>query len=216
MACHSRTARPGDGSLVVKRVAPAAARNAGPIAEVLELELPAEGTVLEIASGTGEHAVFMTRRFPRLVWQPTDLDRDNLASIAAWRDEADVPNLAPPIVLDAAASVWPIWQADAVFCCNMIHISPWAATEGLFAGAARLLHEGQPLCLYGPFLEAGVETAPSNLAFDRSLKERDPRWGLRHLSRLDALAQLRGFTPSARHAMPANNIMRIYRRTLAP
>lgn len=197
----------------MKRLAPAAARNAGPIADVLARELSGEGRVLEIASGTGEHAVFMARRFPRLTWQPTDLDTENLASIAAWREEAALPNLAAPVALDAADAHWPVTQADALYCCNMVHISPWAATEGLFAGAGRLLSSGQPLCLYGPYLEPHVETAPTNLAFDRSLKERDPRWGLRDTAALDALAERNGLRRSARYAMPANNIMLIYRRS---
>ena len=216
MADRARKTRTGRGAVVMKRYAPAAARNAGPIADVLAQELPEAGRVLEIASGTGEHAVFMARRFPELEWQPTDLDAENLASIAAWQEEAALPNLAAPLVLDAAAEEWPIDQADAIYCCNMVHISPWRAAEGLMAGVGRLLAPGRPLCLYGPYLEDGVETAPSNLAFDESLKARDPRWGLRNVAAMDALAAQAGLVRSVRHAMPANNIMLIYRRAQRP
>lgn len=196
----------------MKRRAPAAARNSAPIAAVLEEALPRTGTVLEVASGTGEHALFFARRFPHLQWQPSDREADALASIAAWREEEGPANLLPPIALDAAAAGWPVAQADAVVCINMIHISPWAAAEGLFAGAAKVLPSGAPLILYGPFLEAEVETAASNLAFDADLRARDPRWGLRDRSAVDALSDGHGFLPAGRHAMPANNLTLVYRR----
>ncbi|NVD45667.1 DUF938 domain-containing protein [Qipengyuania atrilutea] len=197
----------------MKRHAPAAARNSAPIAEVLERELPAQGLVLEIASGSGEHALFLARRFPKLRWQPSDRDGEALASIAAWREEEGPDNLLPPVELDAAANDWPVADADAILCVNMIHIAPWRAAEGLFAGAARLLIEGAPLVLYGPFLEDDVETAPSNMAFDRSLSERDPQWGLRKIEDVDELAAKSGFGRSARYEMPANNLVLIYRRS---
>ena len=197
----------------MKQHAPATLRNRAPIAEVLARELPARGTVLEIAAGTGEHAVFFAERFPALHWQPTDPSAEALASIAAYRNEYAGSNLAAPLLLDAAdPDRWPVSAADAIVCINMVHISPWEATIGLFAGAARLLGTGAPLVLYGPYLEEGVETAPSNLDFDASLKARNPLWGLRHAEALDALAATHGMARSARHALPANNIMLVYRR----
>ncbi len=198
---------------MTKRHAPATERNREPIAEVLARELPPAGRVLEIASGTGEHAVFFAPRFPTLAWQPTDPDSEALASIAAYRTDYEGDNLAAPLLLDAAAPAsWPVSEADAILCINMVHISPWAATEGLLEGAARLLGgKGAPLVLYGPYLEQGVETAPSNLDFDASLKLRDPRWGLRDAEQVDALAASHGFTRTARYALPANNIMLVYR-----
>lgn len=198
----------------MKRSAPATERNREPIAEVLARELPPQGRVLEIASGTGEHAVFFAERFPALHWQPTDPSDEALASIAAYRTEYAGDNLAAPLLLDAAAPAsWPVEAADAILCINMVHISPWSATEGLFAGAAQILgSEGGPLILYGPYLEAGVETAPSNLEFDASLKGRDPRWGLRDAAAVDAVAAGHGFARTARYGLPANNIMLVYRR----
>ena len=177
----------------MKRHAPAAGRNREPIAAVLAEELPPSGLVLEIASGTGEHAVHFARTFPGLTWQPSDPDPDARASIAAWREECDLANLLPPIEVDAAAEAWPLERADAMLCINMIHISAVAATEGLVGGAARRLGPGAPLVLYGPFLEEGVETATSNLAFDADLRARNPAWGLRPVAWLDDLARVHGF-----------------------
>lgn len=196
----------------MKREAPAAARNCAPIADVLARELPQSGLVLEIASGTGEHAMAFARRFPALTWQPSDADADALASIAAWRDEVDLPNFLAPQRLDAAAADWPIARCDAILCINMVHISPVEATLGLLAGASRLLAPQGALILYGPYLEDQVVTAPSNEAFDASLKQRDPRWGLRHVAWIDDLAGREGFRRTNRVAMPANNLMLVYRR----
>ena len=145
-------------------------------------------------------------------WQPSDRDEGALDSIRAWASEAALENIADPILLDAASIEWPIEHADALLCVNMVHISPWEATEGLFAGAGRILPQGAPLVLYGPYLEDDVETAPSNLAFDESLRARDPRWGLRALSVVDTLAESNGFARTKRVAMPANNIVLIYRK----
>lgn len=197
----------------MKQHAPATLRNRGPIADVLARELPASGSVLEIAAGTGEHAVFFAAAFPALTWQPTDPSPEALASIAAYREEYPGANLAAPLLLDAAApESWPVHEAAAIVCINMVHISPWEATLGLFRGAARLLGTGgAPLILYGPYIEQGVETAPSNLEFDASLKARNPLWGLREAEALDALAAQNGMNRTARHALPANNIMLIYR-----
>ena len=196
----------------MKRHAPATARNAEPLAEVLAKELPDEGLVLEVASGAGEHAVFLADRFPKLRWQPSDTDNDALGSIHAWQSEAGLENLAQPIALDAARADWPIRSADALLCVNMVHISPWDATEGLFRVAETILGPTAPLILYGPYIEDDVETAPSNLAFDRSLKQRDRSWGLRHLDAMDRLAAKHGFSRTARHVMPANNLVLVYRK----
>lgn len=178
---------------------------------MLAQELPSAGTVLEVASGTGEHAVYFARRFPRLTWQPSDPDPDALGSIAAWAEEAGLGNLNAPVRIDARADEWPVAAADALLCINMVHISPWSATGGLIAGANRVLVPGAPLILYGPYREDGVPTAPSNEAFDLSLKARNPEWGLRLAEDVDALAQAHGFARTARYAMPANNLTLVYR-----
>ena len=196
----------------MKREAYAAARNRAPIAKVLAKELPARGLVLEVASGTGEHAVFFAGTFPQITWQPSDPDEEALQSIAAWRAEYSGDNLLPPIQLDASARDWPLDRADALFCSNMAHISPRAATEGLVAAAGRLLGAGAPLIFYGPWIEPGVETTASNLAFDESLKARNSGWGLRETSWLDDLSKQAGLERSARYEMPANNLMLVYRR----
>ncbi|MET1112327.1 MAG: DUF938 domain-containing protein [Allosphingosinicella sp.] len=196
----------------MKRHAPAAERNRAPIAAVLSEMLPASGTVLEVASGTGEHGAWFAALFPALRWQPSDPDPDALASIRAWREEAALANLLEPVRLDAAAEAWPVETADAILCVNMVHISPWAATMGLMRGAGRLLPPGGPLILYGPYRRAGVATAPSNEAFDRSLKSRDPRWGLRDLEAVSAEAEANGLAFERVFEMPANNIMAVFRR----
>ena len=204
---------PGDGERAEKRHAPATLRNRDAIAAVLADWLPVTGTVLEVASGSGEHIVYFANIFPHLDWQPSDPDPAGLASIAAWCAEAGLANIAPPLALDAAVDPWPVGQADAILCINMIHISPWAATLGLFARASRLLASGAPLILYGPYLEPDVATSESNLAFDASLRSRDPAWGLRDASEVKAVAAGAGFVFVERHAMPANNLMLIFRRT---
>jgi SAM-dependent methyltransferase len=196
------------------RVSPSTARNRDPILEALKPRLPREGLVLEIAAGAGEHAVHNAAALPGLLWQPTDPDPDALSSIAAWRAHAVLPNLLPPLRLDAAdPDAWPALRADAVVNINMIHISPWAATQGLMAGAGRLLPSGGGLFLYGPYIERGVETAPSNLAFDLSLRSRDPAWGIRHLDEVTAAAAGHGLALAERIAMPANNLVLVFRKT---
>jgi SAM-dependent methyltransferase len=192
----------------LKRHAPATDRNREPIREVLARELPTRGLVLEIASGSGQHAVAFAGAFPNLTWQPTDADPDALASIAAWRDEAALPNLAAPLVLDVQTT-WPVDRADAIVCINMVHISPWEASIALFAGASRLLPPGGLLFLYGPYLFDGV-TAPSNVEFDRSLRSRDARWGVRDVTALSGIAT--DFTLREAVPMPANNHSLIFRR----
>jgi SAM-dependent methyltransferase len=196
----------------VRRSAPAALRNREPIAEVLQEWLPPSGLVLEIASGTGEHAAYFAERFPGLDWQPSDIHVDALTSIAAWRKEAQLTNLRPPLVIDAAVPDWPIERADAVLSINMVHISPWASALGLLEGAARLLAVGAPLILYGPWLKEGIPTVESNLAFDADLKARDPQWGLRRVEDFAEAGALRGFELAETRAMPANNLMLQLRR----
>ena len=189
-----------------RRSAPAAARNVAAIGDVLAVWLPSAGTVLEIASGTGEHALAFARRFPKLEWQPTDPDPEALKSIAAWGREA-LANWHAPLRLDAASLVWPIAEADAVLNINMVHISPWSAALGLLDGAARVLPPGAPLILYGPWVEPGVEIAPSNLAFDVSLRARNPEWCLRQTDMFAAEADARELILEGRVPMPANNLM---------
>jgi hypothetical protein len=202
---------PGPGD--PRRSAPHVARNAGPIAEVLRGVLPERGFVLEMASGSGEHVLHFAREFPKLLWQPSDPDPVAIRSIEAWRAEAGLFNLLPPIPLDARAAGWPVARADAVLAINMVHISPWAATVGLIRGAARLLDEGAPLYLYGAYRQAGVATAPSNEAFDESLRARDPAWGLRDLDAVIAEAEKNGFGLDGVTPMPANNLSVVLRKT---
>ena len=196
----------------MKRHAPATARNSAPIANVLHRELPKKGMVLEIASGTGEHAIYFAREFHDLVWQPSDREEAELASVSAWIKESHAANIREPLRLDAAASHWPVENADAILCINMVHISPWEATEGLMRGAGLLLAEHAPLVLYGPYREAHVETAPSNEQFETWLKDRDPRFGLRHVDDMDRLASDHGLERTARYEMPANNLTLVYRK----
>jgi hypothetical protein len=195
-----------------RRIAPHVARNAAPIIEVLSTVLPASGLVLEIASGSGEHALHFARAFPTLTFQPSDPDPAALRSIDAWRAEEDLPNLLPPIELDAAKADWPVEHAGAILCINMVHISPWAATRGLLYGAGHLLQSGAPLYLYGPYRQRGVETAPSNEAFDLSLKSRNPEWGLRNLEDVVEEAGRHGLTLKSLVPMPANNLSVVLRK----
>ncbi len=198
---------------LTKRHAPATQRNREPILEVLRQVLPSHGRVLEIASGTGEHAVFFAAAFPALEWQPTDLDDDALQSIEAWRNDEGVTNVRPPLRLDVADPVWPVEQVDAVVCINMIHISPWEATPALMQGAARVLPPGGPLVLYGPYLVPGRPTAPSNLEFDASLRARNPEWGLRDLAQVTAEARSHGLERERVVEMPSNNLTIVFRRS---
>ena len=196
----------------MKRHAPAAERNREPIAAVLGEALPERGLVLEVASGTGQHAAWFAGLFPHLRWQPSDPDPEALASIRAWREESGLANLLEPVLLDASAEAWPVEAADAILCINMVHISPWVATVGLMLGAGRLLAPGSPLLLYGPYRRAGVPTAPSNEAFDFSLRARDPRWGLRELKAVAAEAERHGLRFERLFEMPANNVTVVFRR----
>jgi SAM-dependent methyltransferase len=192
--------------------APATSRNREPLLAVLREVLPERGTVLEVASGTGEHAVFFANALHGLCWQPSDPSAAALASIAAWIAGERADNVLPPIALDAVAPDWPIRSAAAVVCINMVHISPWSATEGLLSGAARVLPPGAPLVLYGPYRRAVHELAPSNAAFDEDLRRRNPKWGLRLLEDVVALAQEAGFSLDRVVEMPANNLTVVLRR----
>jgi SAM-dependent methyltransferase len=194
------------------KTAPAVARNREPILRVLRDTLPASALVLEIASGTGEHAVWFSRALPAVTWQPTDRDPEALNSITAWRDTTGLPNLLPPRSLDAAAETWPVLQADAVIAINMVHIAPWAATQGLFAGAARVLSPGGLLFLYGPFREGNVHTSAGNSAFDADLRAQNSSWGIRDLEDIAELGRRHGFEAPERVAMPANNLSVVFRR----
>jgi SAM-dependent methyltransferase len=199
----------------VKRHAPAVARNRQPILDVLRRCLPARGLVLEIASGTGEHAAFFAAAFPDLVFQPSDSDPDAHASIAAWQVESDLPNLRAPLALDVAQPDWPVASADAILCINMLHISPWSAAEALLAGAARTLPPDGVLYLYGPYRRAGQPTAASNEAFDADLRRRNSAWGLRQLEDVVALAAAAGLAHHETIEMPANNLSLVFRQTAA-
>lgn len=190
--------------------APATARNRDPILDVLRRLAPPQGTVLEVASGSGEHAEHFAQALPGLVFQPTDPDPARRASIDAWC--AGLANVRPALALDAAGDAWPAGPFDLLLCCNMIHIAPWSAAEGLVAGAGRVLAPGGLLLLYGPFRRQGVPTAPSNEAFDASLRAQNPAWGLRDLEAVDALAQASGFTAPGITEMPANNLCVAWRR----
>jgi hypothetical protein len=195
-----------------RRSASAALRNRDPILAVLREVLPARGVVLEIASGTGEHVIHFAGHLPELTFQPSDPDADARASVAGWIAASGLANIRPPIALDASTTPWPAAAADALVCINMIHISPWRSTEGLFAGAAAVLPPGAPLCLYGPYRRRDVPTAPSNEAFDDSLRRRDPAWGLRLLEDVAALAEKSGFTLDRVVEMPANNLSVVFRK----
>lgn len=202
---------------------PAAERNAAAILAVLKAHLPARARVLEIASGSGQHAVAFAAGLAGADWTPSDPSLEARTSIAAWSSRAALPNLNPPLTLDAAdPATWPERPAatgahasgfDAVVCINMIHISPWTAAEGLMTGAGRILADpGGLLVLYGPYREADVPLAPSNAAFDDSLQSRDPAWGLRDRDDVVALARANGLYLTQRVEMPANNIMLLFRR----
>lgn len=197
----------------MKQHAPATERNRQPILEVLRDVLPATGTVLEMASGTGEHAIFFAGQLPGISWQPSDLDPGALESIDAWRIESGLANVRPPIRLDAREESWPVEAADAIVCINMIHIAPWEACEGLMRGAARILKPGAPLVLYGPYFVEERETAPSNLAFDASLRARNPAWGLRWLGKVTEEAEANGFERARVVDMPSNNLTVVFVRT---
>ncbi len=196
-----------------QRHSAAAERNRQPILEVLQRWLPARGTALEVASGTGQHALHFAAGLPGWAWQPTDPDPAALASIAAWREAAVIANLLPPQTLDVMALPWPIAAPlDAIFCANMLHIAPWATCGALTQGAARHLARSGRLVVYGPFFIDGLATSPGNLAFDADLRARNPAWGLRRLADVEAVAAQAGLALQDRAAMPANNTMLLFER----
>ena len=196
------------------RHAPATARNREPIRAALVDLLPAAPcSVLEIASGSGEHALWIARALPQVVWTPSEAGAEGLAAIEAWR--AMCPDLAgrvlPPVQIDAACPPWPGDPVDAVFVANLTHIAPWPATLGLMAGAAERLRAGGLLLIYGPFNEGGAFTGPGNAAFDADLRRRHPEWGLRDRAAVDAAAAAEGFTVETMRLMPADNRLLVYR-----
>ncbi len=192
--------------------APAAVRNRDLILDVLRAHLPAQGLVLEIGSGTGQHCIRFGAGLPHHIFQPSDPNPEARASIQAWIRDSGVTNVREALALDATAELWPIAKADAICCINMIHIAPWRAARGLFAGGARLLPAGGPLYLYGPFKREGRHWAASNEAFDASLRQENPDWGVRELEAVAALAAACGFGEPAIIEMPANNLSLIFRR----
>ncbi|WP_310593396.1 DUF938 domain-containing protein [Pedomonas mirosovicensis] len=202
-----------------RQIAPAAERNKGPILDVLRralphagLVLPHGGLVLEIASGTGQHVAHFAAHLPGLIWQPSDPNTACHASINAWVRDAGLANVRPALALDVTQEPWPVDRADAIVCINMIHISPWAATQALMQGAERLLPPGGVLCLYGPYKRGGQHTAPSNAEFDASLQARNPAWGVRNLEDVLDLAARHGLDLVEVVEMPANNLSVILRR----
>ena len=197
----------------MRRHAPATARNRQPILDVLRRHLPESGLVLEVASGSGEHVMHFAAALPNLVFQPSDPDSEARASIDDWARETGLANVRPAVALDAQSAAWPVEQADAVLCCNMIHIAPWQAATGLIAGAGRLLPANGLLYLYGPYHRGGRHTAPSNDAFDRDLRRRNPAWGVRDLEDVAAWANENGFGAPEIVVMPANNLSLIFRRS---
>lgn len=197
---------------------PAAERNKQPILDVLREVLPAQGTALEIASGTGQHVCWFAASMPAWTWQPTDADANALPEIAARASQAGLANVRPPLSLDVTAPHWPAqgpafaFPFDAVYCANMLHISPWATCAGLMQGSARHLAPDGLLVTYGPYLDDHVPTAPSNLAFDRSLRARHPEWGIRRLEDVAREAQRAGLALRERREMPANNLLLVFGR----
>lgn len=199
-------------------ISPAAQRNKQPILEVLQRALPVRGTALEIASGTGQHVAWFGASMRGWIWQPSDADPQSLPDIAARSTEAGLINVRAPLRLDVLAPQWPAdgpgfaEQFDAIYCANMLHISPWATCSALMRGAARHLALDGVLLTYGPYLEDAVPTAPGNLAFDASLRERDPQWGIRHLADVAGEARHVGLQLRERHQMPANNLLLVFGR----
>jgi SAM-dependent methyltransferase len=189
---------------------PSATRNREPILQVLRAHLPPSGIVLEIASGTGQHVAHFAAALPAMLWQPTDPRPEHRASIDAWAVE--LANILPALSLDTTAAGWPIQHADSVLCINLIHIAPWAATEGLVAGASRVLAPGGLLALYGPYRRAGMKMEPGNEAFDADLRRRNPAWSIRDIEAVAKLATDSGFSSPSIVTMPAHNHMLLFRR----
>lgn len=200
------------GGGIVRADSAAAERNRGPILSVLSQVLPGQGRVLEIAAGSGQHAGYFAAALPGLTWLPTDADADAVATMEARFSGRPVPNVAGPQLLDVTARPWPVNDVDAVYACNVLHISPWRVCEALFAGAARLLGAGSVLVIYGPFFTADAVPAQGNLGFDARLRARNADWGIRALEDVARVAGEQGFALEARVAMPANNLTLVFRR----
>jgi hypothetical protein len=213
-ACDPVHSRIMETALSGRRSSPSVQRNRDPILDILREVLPASGTVLEIASGTGEHVQHFAASLPGLEWQPTDPSAEARASIAAWREAQPLRNVAAPLALDAGRPDWPIARADAVVAINMVHISPWTATLGLLEGAAKVLPDGGILFLYGPYAREGQPLAPSNAVFDADLRARDAAWGIRSLETVVREADARGLVFVRAIEMPANNMSVLFRKSL--
>ncbi|MET0509324.1 MAG: DUF938 domain-containing protein [Burkholderiaceae bacterium] len=208
-----RHRRPADASPDARLHAPATTRNRDPILAVLRGQLPPVGVVLEIASGSGEHARYFAAHFPALTWQPSDPDPTARRSIDSWSADSELANLRPALALDVLQRDWPPLAAEAIVCINMIHVAPERATTALLAHAARILAPGAPLVLYGPYRQRGRPLEPSNAAFDADLRRRNSGWGLRDLEDVQAQAEGAGFDPGPVVAMPANNLAVVFRRS---
>ncbi|HEX5128275.1 MAG TPA: DUF938 domain-containing protein [Usitatibacter sp.] len=195
-----------------RETAPSAERNKQPILDVLARVRPPAGLVLEIGSGTGQHVAHFARALPKLTFQPSEMDAGKHASIAAWTSHERLGNVRPPLAFDVTRLPWPVEGADAIVCINVIHISPWEATLGLMRGAGAMLQAGGVLVTYGPYRRGGAQTAPSNEAFDASLRQRDPRWGVRDLEAVAAAAAENGLELEETVPMPANNFTLVFRK----
>ena len=196
----------------------AAERNRQPVLDALLARLPAHGHALEIASGTGQHVAHFAANMPGWVWQPSDAEADGFESIAAWCAQTGAASALAPVRLDVMSSSWPSVadefadKFDAIYCANMLHIAPWATCRALMAGAAKYLAPQGALVTYGPYLQRNVPTSPGNLAFDASLRQRNPAWGIRQLEDVVHQALLGGLRLSERLEMPANNLLLVFRR----
>jgi len=193
----------------------AADRNKQPILDVLRQHIPEQGSALEIASGTGQHVAWFAAALPGWTWQPSDATSDTFADVESRAGQQDLANVRPPVVIDVTAPEWPLDGApfDLVYCANMLHIAPWRCCSALMQGSARHLAPGGVLVTYGPYLEHGVPTSAGNLAFDEDLRARNPDWGIRYREDVEAIAAESGLRLSARHAMPANNLLLVWART---
>lgn len=196
-----------------REISPSAERNKQPILDVLTRVLPAQGLVLEIGSGTGQHVAHFAKALPALTFQPSEMDLDRHESIQAWTAADHLSNVRPPLAINLIEGAWPLSTADAIVCINVIHISPWEATLGLMAGAGRLLATGSVLVTYGPYLRGGAHTSASNEAFDASLRARNPRWGVRDIGELEQVANHAGLALEETIAMPANNFSLVWRKS---
>lgn len=216
--CQTLSQGPGSVNAIISpmdvgETAPSAERNKQPILEVLARVLPASGLVLEIGSGTGQHVVHFAKALPRLVFQPSEMDEARHPSIEAWIRHEGLQNVRPPLAFDVTRLPWPVRAAEAIVCINVIHISPWETTLALMRGAGEILPPGGVLVTYGPYMRGGRHTAPSNEAFDASLKSRDPRWGVRDMDDVASVAKAKGLELQEAVAMPANNFTLVFRYT---